>query len=108
MPTTLPIHPENPLPQSVCEGCTRCGKCCTNASFMLTQFATPDDIRRCRREGRSDILRYAAVFQEIGAARTVQGHTPPLIKSRLPTNKAMTQPTTNSTSWRNWSRLATA
>ncbi|OIQ63228.1 flagellin N-methylase [mine drainage metagenome] len=68
MPTTIPIHSDSPLPQSVGDGCTRCGKCCTNASYMLTLFATPNDILRWRREGRSDILRYAPVFQEIGSA----------------------------------------
>lgn len=68
MPATIPIIPENPLPPSVGENCTRCGKCCTNASYMLSLFATADDVARWRREGRDDILRYAAVLGPRGSA----------------------------------------
>jgi Fe-S-cluster containining protein len=42
--------------------CTGCGKCCTNARFMGSLFATGKDVKRWRREGRDDILRYAAVL----------------------------------------------
>jgi uncharacterized protein len=38
--------------------CTNCGKCCTNPSFMGTLTATVDDVKRWRREGRRDILRF--------------------------------------------------
>lgn len=36
--------------------CIRCGKCCREQGFEL--IATSGDIRRWRREGRIDILRY--------------------------------------------------
>ena len=42
--------------------CTNCGKCCTNTSFMGTLSATGDDVKRWRREGRCDILRFAWVL----------------------------------------------
>jgi Fe-S-cluster containining protein len=42
--------------------CTNCGKCCTNSSFMETLEATGDDVKRWRREGRDDILRFAEVL----------------------------------------------
>jgi Fe-S-cluster containining protein len=38
--------------------CTRCGKCCTNASFMGTLSATGDDVKRWTAECRWDILRF--------------------------------------------------
>ena len=42
--------------------CTNCGKCCTNPSFMGTLKATGEDVKRWRREGRQDILRFAHVL----------------------------------------------
>ena len=40
--------------------CTNCGKCCTNPDFMRSLDATGDDVKRWRREGRQDILRFAS------------------------------------------------
>jgi Fe-S-cluster containining protein len=48
--------------------CTNCGKCCTNSSFMGSLSATEADVRRWRREGRDDILRFAAVLGPGGAS----------------------------------------
>ena len=42
--------------------CTMCGKCCTNPSYMGTLQASGDDVKRWRREGRDDILRFAVVL----------------------------------------------
>ena len=42
--------------------CTRCGKCCTNQSYMGSLQATGDDVKRWRKEGREDILRFAVVM----------------------------------------------
>jgi Fe-S-cluster containining protein len=42
--------------------CTNCGKCCTNPDFMRSLDATGDDVKRWRREGRQDILRFASVL----------------------------------------------
>ena len=42
--------------------CTNCGKCCTNPSYMGTLQATGDDVKRWRREGRTDILRFAEIM----------------------------------------------
>src|SRR6516225_7790612 len=39
--------------------CTNCGKCCTKPSLMGTLMATGEDVKRWRREGRQDILRFA-------------------------------------------------
>jgi Fe-S-cluster containining protein len=42
--------------------CTNCGKCCTHPGYMGTLSATGDDVKRWRREGRDDILRFAYVL----------------------------------------------
>jgi Fe-S-cluster containining protein len=42
--------------------CSRCGKCCTNPSFQGNLMATGEDVLRWQREGRQDILRFAAVL----------------------------------------------
>jgi Fe-S-cluster containining protein len=42
--------------------CTNCGKCCINTAFMGSLQATGEDIKRWRREGRHDILRFASVL----------------------------------------------
>jgi Fe-S-cluster containining protein len=52
--------PKSKLPPG--SPCTNCGKCCTNPSFMGTLQATGDDVKRWRREGRDDILRFAGVI----------------------------------------------
>lgn len=38
------------------KACSRCGKCCTNASYMGSLSATGDDVKRWKQEGRDDIL----------------------------------------------------
>jgi Fe-S-cluster containining protein len=42
--------------------CTRCGKCCTNPSYMGSLQATSEDVRRWIREGRGDILEWVAIL----------------------------------------------
>jgi Fe-S-cluster containining protein len=42
--------------------CTRCGKCCTNPSYMGTLGATGEDVKRWQREGRDDILTWVSIF----------------------------------------------
>lgn len=42
--------------------CTQCGRCCTNADFMGRMSASGSDVKRWRREGRADILQYAAII----------------------------------------------
>lgn len=42
--------------------CSRCGKCCTHAGYMGSLSATPEDVKRWRREGRDDILRFVAII----------------------------------------------
>ena len=49
---------DQPVPKWLAAACTRCGKCCLDASYMLSLPATESDIRRWRREGRDDILEY--------------------------------------------------
>ena len=44
--------------------CFRCGKCCREHGFGLT--ATPGDIRRWKRQGRVDIMRYVWSPKEAG------------------------------------------
>lgn len=44
------------------KACTQCGRCCTNASFMGSMGATKSDVKRWRKEARSDILQYAYVY----------------------------------------------
>lgn len=39
--------------------CTQCGRCCTNAKFMGSMQASPEDLARWKREQRYDILQYA-------------------------------------------------
>jgi Fe-S-cluster containining protein len=46
--------------------CTNCGKCCTNPAYMGTLTATEQDVRRWRREGRQDILRFVEVLGRAG------------------------------------------
>jgi Fe-S-cluster containining protein len=46
--------------------CTNCGKCCTNPSFMENLTATEKDVRRWRREGRDDILKFVDVLGRAG------------------------------------------
>ncbi len=42
--------------------CTRCGKCCTNPSYVGSLQATGEDVKRWIREGRTDILEWAAIM----------------------------------------------
>ena len=42
--------------------CTNCGKCCTNTSYMGSLTTSGEDVIRWRREGRTDILAFAAVM----------------------------------------------
>lgn len=42
--------------------CSRCGKCCTNESFMGSLGATGEDVLRWERERRWDILQYALIL----------------------------------------------
>lgn len=42
--------------------CTQCGRCCTNPSFMGTMQASPEDVKRWKREKRSDILAWAYIL----------------------------------------------
>ena len=49
---------DQPVPRWLAAACTRCGKCCIDASYMLSLPATKSDIRRWRKEGRDDILEY--------------------------------------------------
>ena len=42
--------------------CTNCGKCCTNSDYMGSLEATGADVKRWRRQGRGDILRFAIVM----------------------------------------------
>src|ERR1700722_11821091 len=42
--------------------CTNCGKCCTNSDYMGSLEATGADVKRWRRQGRDDILRFAIVM----------------------------------------------
>jgi len=51
---------EETVPAWFVAACTRCGKCCLNEHYMMTLTATARDVARWRREGREDILRYAA------------------------------------------------
>lgn len=50
---------EGEIPHWIAAACTRCGKCCTNESYVMTLAASAKDVARWRREGRDDILRYA-------------------------------------------------
>ena len=62
------IDPSQDLPAAVGEACTGCGKCCTNASYMGSMAATPEDMRRWRKEERDDILQYASELPHMGSA----------------------------------------
>ena len=42
--------------------CTNCGKCCTNTSYMGNLTASGKDVKRWRREGRTDILAFVCVM----------------------------------------------
>lgn len=52
--------------------CTRCGKCCTNESYMGTLSATAADVARWTAERRWDILQFAYVL-DYGAPGTEPG-----------------------------------
>ena len=54
MMTTTKLPPGSP--------CTNCGRCCTNSNYMGSLMADGEDILRWQREGRDDILRFAAIL----------------------------------------------
>lgn len=67
-PIPIVIDPSQDLPAAVGAACTGCGKCCTNASYMGSMAATREDMERWRKEGRDDILQYAAELPHLGSA----------------------------------------
>jgi Fe-S-cluster containining protein len=45
--------------------CSQCGRCCLMLGAEIT--ATQEDVARWVKEGRQDILRYADVYENLGA-----------------------------------------
>ena len=45
--------------------CSQCGRCCLMLGAEIT--ATQEDVARWVKEGRQDILRYADVYETLGA-----------------------------------------
>lgn len=44
------------------KACTQCGRCCTHSGFMGSLQASGSDVKRWRRQGRYDILKWVAIL----------------------------------------------